>query len=140
MTVHCVGSGSCHNGCILNVFDQVVHCGPLFFSASSATGSVLNWRIGRKEVGGRFCFSIVDVSAWETDGTGSSYIHTISVLWILHWLHGCYFFGYRRNFCTKYFHCFPFYFSKVNLQRNVSQKVATMSGIRNDQKKRQKNF
>jgi len=48
---YCVGSGSCHNGCILNVFDQVVHCGPLFPSASSTTGSVLDWRIGRKEVG-----------------------------------------------------------------------------------------
>jgi len=35
----------------LNVFDQVVHCGPLFPSASSTTGSVLDWRIGRKEVG-----------------------------------------------------------------------------------------
>lgn len=26
-----------------------------------------------KGSGGRFCFSILDVSAWETDGTGSSY-------------------------------------------------------------------
>jgi len=51
LTDHYVGSGSCHNGCILNVFDQVVHCGPLFPSASSATGSVLDLRIGRKEVG-----------------------------------------------------------------------------------------
>lgn len=24
-------NGSCHNGCILDVFDQVVHYGPLFF-------------------------------------------------------------------------------------------------------------
>lgn len=24
-------NGSCHNGCILDIFDQVVHYGPLFF-------------------------------------------------------------------------------------------------------------
>jgi len=38
-----------------------------------------------KGSGGRFCFSILDVSAWETDGTGSSYIRIISVLQILQW-------------------------------------------------------
>lgn len=84
---HYVGSGSCHNGCILNVFDQVVHCVDPFFSLGILCDRICfrleDWTKGS---GGRFCFSIVeDVFAWETDGTGSPYIRVISVLQILQW-------------------------------------------------------
>jgi len=77
LTAHCVGSGSCHNGCILNVFDQVVHGGPLFFpSASSATGSVLDWSIGHNEVGIGFVL-VYESSCVGTDGTEFLYSHKL---------------------------------------------------------------